>query len=171
MKNNLLDSVLLSLGITPAELAYLLSVNPRTVSRWIEGTVEMPEAVTQLLAAWQKLRQLKVAWRADEIDVDPNNINKLANELDKLRQHETQINDVCAAVKDRGGCSLEWVVDIDKGSAHSGVFYLGFYRLANEGFSVSTFRRSDGRAPDLIRDRHIIEDAVFAIAQKLGRVA
>lgn len=43
--------------------------------------------------------------------------------------------------------------------------------LANEGFSVSTFRRSDGRAPDLIRDRHIIEDAVFAIAQKLGRVA
>jgi hypothetical protein len=43
--------------------------------------------------------------------------------------------------------------------------------LANEGFSVSTLRRSDGRAPDLIRDRYIIEDAVFAIAQKLGRVA
>lgn len=171
MKNDSLDSALLSLGLTPAELAYLLSVNPRTVSRWIDGSVEIPAAVTQLLGAWQKLMGLKVAWRPDEIDFEPVNLNELAEQLDKLRRHERQIDAMCTAVKARGGCSLEWEVDLDKGSAHSGVFYLGFYRLANNGFSPSTFRRSDGRAPDLIRDRHIIEDAVFAIAQKLGRVA
>ena len=76
---------------------------------------------------------------------------------------------MCASVKARGGCSLDWDVNLDMGTAKSGSFFLGFYRLANDGFSPSTFRRSDGRAPDLIRDRHIIEDAVYAIAQKLER--
>lgn len=169
MKSDSLDAVLLSLSLTPAELAYLLAVNPRTVSRWLDGSVEMPAAVIQLLRAWQKLKGLRVAWRPDEIDVEPVNLNMLAEQLDKLRQHEGQIDAMCVSVNARGGCSLEWEVDLDKGSAHSGAFHLGFYRLANGSFSPSTFRRSDGRSPDLLRDRHIVEDAIFAIAQKLGR--
>ena len=169
MEDESLLAAMAALGITLNELAYLLSVNPRTVNRWMEGSVEVPAPVSQLLGAWQKLKGLKVAWRPDEIDVEPVNLNKLAEQLDKLRQHEQQINVMCAAVKARGGCSLDWDVNLDMGTAKSGNFFLGFYRLANDGFSPSTFRRSDGRAPDLIRDRHIIEDAVYAIAQKSGR--
>jgi hypothetical protein len=47
---------------------------------------------------------------------------------------------------------------------------VGFYKLTNGSFSLSTYRRADIQ-PDVLRDRELIEDAVYCIAMEMRKEA
>jgi hypothetical protein len=72
-------------------------------------------------------------------------------------------------VEARGGPANPWAVDIERGRATFSHAEVGFHRLANGGFNVSTYRRFDRSPSD--SDRPEIADAVYCIAQAFARAA
>lgn len=163
MTGNEFGQFLLRLGLAPGEAAQLLSVNPRTVRRWLDGE-EVSGPAEQAIRAWIRLHDRHLPWRPDSASIAENDQDQIA----RHRSHAITLDEILARVEARGGARLPWSVDWDRGQATLGPMEVSFYKLLNGGFSLGTYRRKDGD-PDVERDREIIEDAAYSIAQALKK--
>lgn len=163
MTANEFGQLLLRLGLAPGEAAQLLSVTPRTVRRWLDGE-EVSGPAEQAIRAWIRLHDRHLPWRPDSALITENDQDQIA----RHRSHAIILNEIIARVEARGGARLPWSVDWDRGQATLGPMEVSFYKLPNGGFSLGTYRRKNGD-PDVDRDREIIDDAVYCIAQALKK--
>jgi hypothetical protein len=163
MTGNEFGQYLQRLGLSLGEAAQLLSVTPRTVRRWLDGE-EVSGPAEQAIRAWIRLHDRHLPWRPDSASIIENDQDQIA----RHRAHSINLDDLLARVEARGGARLPWTVDWDRGQATLGPMEVSFYKLLNGGFSLGTYRRKDGD-PDVERDREIIEDAAFCIAQALKK--
>ena len=157
------EQYLMRLSLTPAEAAQLLSVNPRTVRRWLDGE-EVSGPAEQAIRAWIRLHDRHLPWRPDSAAIIDNDQDQIA----RHRSHTITLDDLLARVEARGGARLPWNVDWDRGHATLGPIEVSFYKLLGGGFSLGTYTRKDGY-PDVERDIEIIEDAAYCIAQALKK--
>jgi Homeodomain-like domain len=155
------------LGLTQAEAARLLSVNVRTVRRWVEEPAEIPGPAEQALRAWLRLNRLGMAWRPDGLPLGEDEIDEMAKQLALYRRHAIHLDALLQQVEARGGPAAPWNVDVEANVATLGPMRVGYYRLPNGGFSPSTYRRTDAE-PDLDRDAHLLQDAYACIARALA---
>jgi hypothetical protein len=154
------------LGLSQTEAATLLSVNPRTLRRWIENPDELPGPAEQALKAWDKLNTLGMAWRPDGLELGESTA-EYAEQVSLLRNHAIGLSDLLDRVAARGGPAAPWRVDVEGREATLGPMTVHFYRLPNGGFSPSTYRRRDSN-PDTRRDSRLLEDAYACIAAALA---
>lgn len=154
---------LMRLGLSLTEAAQLLSVTPRTVRRWQEGE-EVPGPVEQAIKAWIRLHERHLPWRPDSVSIAEDNQDQIA----RHRFHTINLADVIQRVEARGGARAPWAVDWDQGRASLATMEVAFYKLASGSFSLGPYRRTDS-APNLTRDREMIEDAIYCIAKALER--
>jgi hypothetical protein len=155
-----LDSSLHRLGLEPKEAAQLLGVNPRTFRRWLDHSQEIPGPAECAINAWMQMEELGLAWRPDSVSLTKCDSQSIAAH----RNHVFELTELLELVAKRGGAASPWVVDIEKRCAILGPIKLSFYHLKNGGFSPSYYSRRDC-SPDLKRDWHLIEDAVYCIAK------
>ena len=152
------------LGLAQAEAAQLLSVAPRTVRRWVEGSQEVPGPAEQALRAWLRLHERGMAWRPDAVAIAGDDARTIA----RHREHAIELDALLQRVKARGGPAAPWQVDLDRCRATLGPLHVSFYKLRNGGFSPQSYRRSDGPA-DMQRDWPLIEDAFACIADAFAK--
>lgn len=151
---------LAALQLTQREAATLLGVSPRSVRRWLEGEA-IPGPAEAALRAWGKLEARGLAWRPDSVTLFEDDQERIA----VYRQEAMNLDALLERVSARGGPRLPWKVDTVQGLATMEWATLSFYKLQNGGFSPATYRRGDqNAAPDLERDRELIEDGLFCIA-------
>jgi hypothetical protein len=153
------------LNLSQADAARLLGVVPRTVSRWLAGE-EVPGPVEQALRAWHVMQRHRLMWRPDTIAITEND----QTQIGLTRENAITVAQVIERVKARGGPQFPWLVDRQNCRAISGPMEVGFYKLKNGSFSLSTYRRADMH-PDVQRDRELIEDAVYCIAMEMRKEA
>jgi hypothetical protein len=159
-----LTKTLNSLGLSQVAAARLLSVDPRTVRRWVENPKEISGPAEQALRAWHLLHEYGLPWSPDGVDLvecDPEQIAL-------TRQHAIDLAGLIHKVNKRGGPSAPWVVDLDKGKSTLEKLEVTFYKLPSGGFSPQTYKRRDKIKPDVERDRHLIEDAFACIAKAIA---
>ncbi|HEV2954717.1 MAG TPA: hypothetical protein VGX95_01245 [Xanthobacteraceae bacterium] len=160
-----LSNHLSQLGITQTEAARLLSVNARTMRRWLEGE-EVPGPAEQAIRAWLRLHRRNLPWRPDSIAIVEDDQDQIAAH----RAHAIQLDAILARVEARGGARLPWQVDRVGRRAVLGPMEVSFYTLANGSFSLASYTRKDGD-PNVQRDWEFIEDAAFCIAKELRKEA
>lgn len=158
------DVLLQELGLSQAEAARLLSVDPRTVRRWAEDPNEIPGPAEQALRAWLALHRYGLPWAPGSIDPVGGDPDQVATH----RAHAIQLDALLRKVEERGGPAAPWEVDLNRRRATLGPLEISFYRLKNGGFSPQFFRRKDGPS-DLERDRPLIEDAYVHIARAIAQ--
>ena len=158
--------ILSKLGVTQAELARLLGVTDRTVRRWVDAPTDMPGPAVQALRAWRRLNDLHLSWRPDGLML--GNEDKLAKLIAHYRHQPLNLTDVAHRVAARGGANTPWVVDLSAGTARLGLMTVEFTETPG-GFAPVAYRRSDGRTPDLQRDRDLIDDAYMCIDAALKK--
>jgi hypothetical protein len=151
-----------ALRLPYADAAELLGVSERSVRRWADGE-DVPGPVGAALRAWLGLERRHLPWKPDSISLLWGDEDQLA----RMRDHDQMLDAVLKQVEDRGGPTNLWTVDIPKGLATFGPSTIGFYTLANGGFSPSTYRRADRNPSE--DDRTEIEDATYAIALAFSR--
>jgi hypothetical protein len=151
------------LRLSISEAAMLLGVSERTVRRWADEGVPGPAAAA--VSAWRELEARRLPWKPDSVSV----LERDHDQLERIRAHDQLLAQVMREVEDRGGPANPWAVDFERNRASFGSAEVGFYRLQNGGFSVSTYRRFD-RAPS-DADKPEIADAVYCIAEAFARVA
>jgi transcriptional regulator with XRE-family HTH domain len=152
------------LGLTQVEAAQLLSVTPRTVRRWVEGSQAIPGPAEQALRAWLQLHERGLAWRPDAVSIAADDAKAIA----RHREHAIEIEALLERVKARGGPAAPWQVDLDRCRATLGPLQVSFYKLKNGGFAPQSYRRSGGNV-DLQRDWPLIEDAFVCIADAFAK--
>jgi hypothetical protein len=163
MLNQALINTLNELVLTKTEVAKLLSVDIRTVMRWVDNSAKMTGPAEQTLQAWLRLHRIGMPWRPDGIDSVLSDFDEIAEKIKIYRHNAMQLNTILKKVKERGGPSAPWKVDLKKNVAILGPIKIWFCRLHNGLFSPSTYSRSDC-PPDLMRDKTLIEDAFVCIA-------
>jgi hypothetical protein len=158
---------LAALRLTPKEAAVLLSVDPKTVTRWLDDDGEVSGPAEQAMRAWMRLDRMGLAWRPKDHLIGLSD-EEAAVQIRLLREHNISLADVIARVRARGGPAAPWRVDLEKHVAELGdILELGFYPGHDGGFSPSTYRRKD-RETDADRDRSLIEDGIVAIADAIA---
>jgi hypothetical protein len=160
-----LATCLRDLDIEQPEAAQLLDVDPRTVRRWLDGEA-VPGPVEQAFRAWLRLHKLGVAWRPDSVSIFEDD----QQQISAHRLHAIELDEILERVKARGGPRLPWHVDRIKCRASCGKMEVTFYKLTNGGFSLAQYRRTDIQ-PDVRRDRELIEDATWYVAQEMRKDA
>jgi hypothetical protein len=153
------------LQLSQGDAARLLGVVPRTVSRWLAGE-EVPGPVERALRAWHVMQRHALMWRPDTVSITEND----QTQIGPTRENAIAVAQVIERVKARRGPRFPWLVDRQNCRAISGAMEVGFYRLKNGGFSLSTYRRSDMQ-PDVQRDVELIEDATYCIAMEMRKEA
>ena len=151
------------LGLLPNEAASLLSVGPRTVRRWLDGSQDVSGPAEQALRAWLRLHTRGLAWRPDGVALDTGNESMITSH----REHAIGLDELLKRVESRNGPSAPWVVDLNRGTATLGPMKVSFYRLSNGGFSPQSYMRTDIN-PNLTRDGLLVEDAFASIAYALA---
>jgi hypothetical protein len=167
MDRRAFENSLSALGLTLAEAAEYLSVDQRTIRRWLEAN-EIPGAPREALKAWCRLEQRGISWRPDVIAIGDDDPETIAEQIAALRQHALELDAVLKKVEARGGPAAPWQVDTDKCRATLGPMEVSYYRLRNGGFSPSAYRRRDHLSADLRRDQALLEDAYASIAYALS---
>lgn len=154
------DQFLLRLNLSGVEAAKLLGVTPRTLQRWLDGEDgdEIPGPTEQALRAWIKLHDLGIPWKPDSRSIDCND----EQQIGAHRQHAMDVASLIARVQARGGPRMRWSVDHSRCLATLGKIEVSFYKLLNGGFSLANYTRKD-MAPDLGRDRELVDDAAYYI--------
>lgn len=157
------------LDLSPKEAARLLSVDVKTVNRWLLGTVPVPGPVTVALRAWRRLQDLGLPWRPDEQFFGILNEQEVAEQLRLHLQQAVELDQILQRVHARGGPAAPWKVDLEACEASLGdAMYVHFYRTNEGSFSPSTYRRTD-REPDYDRDQPLLEDAIACIADAISQ--
>ena len=159
------------LGLTMPEAALLLGLSDRTLRRYLDDEdpnaaepVTVPGPVEQALRAWLRLHRQGLAWRPDAQSIEARNDASIAQH----RLHSLELDEMLQRVKARGGPSLPWEVDFERGRATLGAMTFTFYRLANGGFSPQSYTRRD-MPPDAQRDWPMLEEGFACVARELGR--
>src|SRR5471030_1153509 len=160
MTSSQLQEQLGTLQLAPAEAAQLLSVDLRTIRGWLDGEA-IPGPVEQTFLAWRRLHDHKLPWRPDSVAIVEDDQQQIAAH----RAHA--IAELIGRVEGRGGARLPWTVDRACNRAVLGPMEVSYYPLADGGFSLANYTRKD-RAPDVHRDRDLIEDAAYCIAKDLA---
>ena len=93
---------------------------------------------------------------------------ELPEQIALYRNHTIELDQIIQNVKKRGGASLPWQIDLQKGTAKLETIEVSFYKLHNGGFSLASYRRTD-QLPDLVRDKHLLEEAIYNIHLKLPK--
>lgn len=159
-----LTETLNSLGLSQVAAARLLSVDPRTVRRWVENPTEISGPAEQALRAWHRLHEYGLPWSPDGVDLIESDPEQVA----RHRLHTLELDELLAKVKKRGGPAAPWVVDLDKCKATLGALEVTFYRLPSGGFSPQSYKRRDDIKPNVERDWSLIEDAFACIAKAIA---
>ncbi len=159
-----LTETLNSLGLSQVAAARLLSVDPRTVRRWVENPAEISGPAEQALRAWHRLHEYGLPWSPDGVDLIESDPEQIA--LHRL--HTLELDTVLEKVKKRGGPAAPWVVDLNKGKAILGKIEVTFYKLPSGGFTPQSYKRGDDIEPDVERDWSLIEDAFACIAKAIA---
>ena len=159
MTPNELTEHLAHLNLDPPEAAQLLGVNPRTLRRWFEGE-EVPGLAEAALRAWRTLHDRNLPWKPDLVSLFEDD----QKQIELHRQHSIDLAEALKIVEERGGPAHPWSVNLPKNSAAFGPLEVGFYNLESGSFSISSYRRRDGR-PDPVRDLPFIQDAAFCISK------
>jgi transcriptional regulator with XRE-family HTH domain len=154
-----------ALGLTQAEVAQLLGISPRTVTRWCAQGEEVSGPAEAALRAWRRLDAWHLAWRPDSVSIVEDDAERMATH----RQEAINLDDILRRVEARGGPQLPWAVSLPECEATLGRIHVSFYKLQNGGFSLSVYSRRDGVHPDVQRDWPLIEDAVFCIAREFEK--
>jgi len=168
MTSQELQDYLDELGLTQSEAARLLSVDVRTIRRWFEDPKQISGPAEQALRAWLRLQRLGLAWRPDGLPIGEDEPKELAKQIALYRQQAIQLVTLLQKVKSRNGPAAPWQVDLNAREARLGPMRVQFYPLPNGGFSPATYRRSD-RAPDMILDGPLLEDAYACIAAEITK--
>ena len=157
------------LNLTQADLARLLSVNPRTVSRWVRAEEKIPRTVQQVFNAWLRLKRRSLPWRPDQIPFNED-WQGFADQIKRLREHAIITDQLLSKVEARGGPATFWKVKLNSsgGEAIFGPLILSFSRNTNDSFSPSIYSRSD-QDPNLERDQSLLEDAMYCIAKTIAK--
>jgi len=157
------------LGLSQTEAARLLSTTPRTLRRWVEGPDPVPGTAEQALRAWVRLQEFGLSWRPDAATfLLRGDEKKIAKQIALHNLHAVGLDAVLQKVKKRGGPAAPWQVDLKKNRAMLGPIVTTFYRLHDGGFSPQGYSRRD-MTPDLGRDRPLLEDAWYCIAQAIAK--
>jgi hypothetical protein len=151
------------LDLSKAEAARLLQVSTRTVTRWLEGE-DIPGPVQAAIGAWRSLHQRHLAWKPDSISVHEND----TDQIERQRKFAVDFDNMLKRVERRGGPVNPWKVDAYFSRASIGACEVNYHKLANGGFSISSYRRTD-RHPDVEKDMPMIEDAAYCIAREYER--
>ena len=104
MSPNDFTKTMIELGLSQVDAARLLSVDPRTVRRWVADPTEISGPAEQALRAWRRLNQLGLPWSPDSIDLvetDPEQISL-------HRADAVGLDNLLAKVEKRGGSSGAW---------------------------------------------------------------
>ena len=149
-----------ALEISRGEAATFLGVSKRTVTRWCDGD-EVPGPVEAALRAWLRLHKRGLAWKPDSISV----LEADEDRIERQRKYAVRFNAMLNEVEKRGGPSTPWKVDFFRSTAKFATSEVSFYKLANGGFLIGSYRRSD-RHPDLAQDLPLIEDAAYCISNE-----
>ena len=157
------SSIFDTLCLTQSELARLLSVNIRTVRRWVESPADIPGPAEQALRAWFALDRLGLPWAPDAVDVAQIGADQVA----QSRAHAIELEALLERVEQRGGPAAPWAVNLAQRRAALGPLQVTFYRLPNGGFSPQSYSRKVGTA-DLKRDWPLLEDAFACIARAIS---
>jgi transcriptional regulator with XRE-family HTH domain len=152
-----------ALNVSRQELAQLLGVSKRTVTRWSEGE-EIPGPAAAAIRAWRSLNDRQLAWKPDSISVLEND----EDQIERFRKYAIRFDEMLKQVERRGGPIHPWKVDFHRSTAIFGTSEITFYKLANGGISINSYRRSD-RQPDLTVDMPLIQDAAYCIAHKYAK--
>ncbi len=167
MNNIELLRCLCTLRLTPKEAADLLSVDPKTVMRWVTGAGEISGPAKQAIRAWLRLDKMGMPWRPSDHSIGLTE-EEAANQIRLMREHNMGLANMIARVRARGGPAAPWKVDLKRHVAELGdIMEVSFYPLPNGGFSPSTYRRKD-RETDYERDRLLLEDAFVSIADEIA---
>ncbi len=142
----------------------MLGVTKRTVIRWAEGE-DIPGPAQAALRAWRSLNERHLAWKPDSISVLENDVDQ----IERQRQYSIRFEELLKRVESRGGPTHLWKIDFDHSTAKFGSSEITFYKLANGGFSIGSYWRSD-RHPDLTTDMPIVEDAAYCIAKEYAKL-
>jgi hypothetical protein len=105
-----ITTALTSLGLSQVAAARLLSVDPRTLRRWVENPGEIPGPAEQALRAWVRLNQYGLPWSHDGVDL----VGFDAEQIARHRVHTIRFVELLENVRERGGPSAPWVVDLRK---------------------------------------------------------
>jgi hypothetical protein len=151
------------LRLSVNEAALLLGSSERSVRRWTEEDV--PGPVAAAVRAWRELEARRLPWKPDSVSV----MERDHDQLERIRAHDELLAQVMREVEARGGPANPWSVDMQRGRATFSHAEVGFHRLANGSFNVSTYRRFDRSPSD--DDRPEIADAVYCIAQAFACAA
>src|SRR5258708_4002499 len=106
MSAQLFERSLQELGLPEGEAARLLSVTPRSIRRWCEGSIGVPGPVEQAIRAWQRLDEMGLVWRPDGIPIWEEDQTAL------FRSHAVELAGLIRKVKERGGPAAPWEVDL-----------------------------------------------------------
>src|SRR5437868_3007921 len=109
--------ILKELDLTQTEAAKLLSVNIRTLRRWIENPEEISGPAKQALVAWRRLQRFGLAWRPSETDIILTHPDELAELFKCFRAGAMELDSILENVKRRGGPAAPWQVDLKKHTA------------------------------------------------------
>jgi len=158
-----IQQVLRELDLLREEAAQVLGVSKRTISRWCEGE-EIPGPAEAALKAWKSLNDHGLAWKPGAISV----LERDEDQIEQQRLFAERFDDMLTRVEKRGGAVHPWKVDTWRSAATFGTSEVRFHRLANGGFSISSYHRADRHA-DLDEDMPLIEDAAYCIAKEFAR--
>ena len=169
MSRSEIAEALRRLGLEHKEAAKLLSVDIKTVARWLDGSTDVPGPVVQALRAWMRLEEAHINWRPDGLELRIMTNKDRDEQIRLMREHVVSLDDVMQRVRSRGGPAAPWKVDLKAHRAElAGTMVVSFYALPNGNFSPNSYRRTD-KEPDYERDRPLIEDAVACIAEAVGK--
>jgi hypothetical protein len=169
MTRSELVAALDELDVTQIEAAQLLSVDARTLRRWLEPPNEVPGPAEQALRAWLRLQRRGLSWRPDVQELGEHSPEEIAQQVALHRNHALELDAVLRKVESRGGPVAPWQVDLAKNRARLGPIIISFYRLKllSNGFSPAFYRRTDGPS-SMERDWPLIEDGFACIATALA---
>ena len=165
MKSDDFNEHLSILGLKQGAAADLLRVTPRAVRRWQNNEQPIPGPIAELVKAWRQLSDAHIPWGPDLASIwfgDDDQIRR-------VQDHDKALAGILSRVARRGGAPTPWSINLKERNATLGPkLTVSFYRLANGGFSLASYRRSD-IPPDPVRDQPLIEDAVAAFAQAVSK--
>jgi hypothetical protein len=169
MRENEIAKCLSILHLTPKEAARLLSVDAKTVSRWLNAETAIPGPAEQAVRAWVRFQNMGLPWRPDGLPIDLMTEDQIATQIRLMREQVLRLDEIIQRVQNRGGPAAPWRVDLERHEAElAGVMFIYFYPLTNGGFSPSQYRRID-KSADPERDWPLIEDAIACIAESIAK--
>ena len=167
MDNVEFSAALERLGLWPKRAALYFAVTPKTVERWIAGSVPIPGAAARAIEAWLRFERLNLPWRPDEVVIGMVDEKKITQQISMMRNKVMDLNDVLEKVKRRGGPAASWSVDLDHHRAVLGGFLeVSFCVLEGGIFWPSGYWRADQQA-NYEQDLPLIEDAIACIANEI----